>query len=594
VTSYVDAARGRSHVTIAALLMGVAVLTSLVDARRFAVVLPIHDAHTVSYLVLPMVFWAAIAACGWYIASLDRMALPQAFASVLLAGFAAHALLLLAASAGRATDRAAYSTTAYWAYARLFCAAVAAIGVAWAGGPGSRAWTSDGYLKLPVVGAVVLFVLALLRADPAAALAGAGLGVVASAPIVRERLRAVPWRDIVTRERAFLALVFLVAVGLRLLYTRRVMTNPDFIETGADAVFYDRIAWSIAQGRGIDNPSFPMYILGYARFVGVMYRIFGHSYFALCAVQSVIGAFVPIGMYYLAKAVAGAGAAGVTALLTATSFPLVFAAAAIGHQAIDVALTLALVGLLAAGVVRPFDRWWQWVGVGIVFGLAIAVRETNAVFLVFALGWLWYALGRDARIAPGAAAALLLVGLVLALAPLVSRMVASPEARLALRAHFDRLYDGRLDPSADYVSRGLPSVATDPAGALEQIRRQPLRFLGTEGRTVARYFSAQFFAQPYGEFDLLLLRKGTDYQQGMLAYAYLFVVVGMIVSCRRIIAGDRWAPVLALLLGLLVFRTLPHLLLDSSYRHRVPIEPYLVLFSQIGFWTVVSRVRGVA
>ena len=67
----------------------------------------------------------------------------------------------------------------------------------------------------------------------------------------------------------------------------------------------------------------------------------------------------------------------------------------------------------------------------------------------------------------------------------------------------------------------------------------------------------------------------------MLAYVYLFVLIGAAIGYRRIREGGRWAPVIALMIRLLVFRTLPHLVIYSSYSHRIPIEPYLILFCQV-------------
>ena len=51
---------------------------------------------------------------------------------------------------------------------------------------------------------------------------------------------------------------------------------------------------------------------------------------------------------------------------------------------------------------------------------------------------------------------------------------------------------------------------------------------------------------------------------------------------------------IALMMGLLVFRTLPHLVIYSSYSHRVPLEPYLILFCQAGLWGVVWKAQEAA
>ena len=215
-----------------------------------------------------------------------------------------------------------------------------------------------------------------------------------------------------------------------------------------------------------------LYILGYARFVALVYRVAGHSYLALCVVQSLAGAIVPVAIYYLARATFGRAVAVVTAVLTAVSFPLVFAAAAIGHQAIDVAITVVIVGALAAAVLRPFETWWQWAGIGALFGAAIAIRETNAGFFAFAIGWLWDAIPRRAnRMKPMAAAIWLTAGMLLVLTPMLARMVSLPEARLGLRVHFDHIVAGDFD--ADPIRVGIAKPLTDPESAWQQLRDDP-------------------------------------------------------------------------------------------------------------------------
>src|SRR6185295_2330704 len=85
------------------------------------------------------------------------------------------------------------------------------------------------------------------------------------------------------------------------------------------------------------------------------------------------------------------------------------------------------------------ETWWRWALAGVVFGCAIAVRETNSFFLVFAGAWVWWAIGRTSRAESWRAAAALVVGAVVVLAPLAAPMVATSERRMQLRKHFDRL-----------------------------------------------------------------------------------------------------------------------------------------------------------
>ena len=105
---------------------------------------------------------------------------------------------------------------------------------------------------------------------------------------------------------------------------------------------------------------------------------------------------------------------------------------------------------------------------------------------------------------------------------------------------------------------------------------------------VADNFVVQFLSQPYGGFDLVFLLKGSAYHYAMWTYMYVFAIVGLTVAVRRA-ASDRVAALgIVLVLGLLVSRTLPHLVLESAYRHRAPIEPFLIMLTAFG---VVSLVQ---
>jgi predicted branched-subunit amino acid permease len=67
---------------------------------------------------------------------------------------------------------------------------------------------------------------------------------------------------------------------------------------------------------------------------------------------------------------------------------LIFAAAALGHQALDVFLT-ALIVVLLLGFVRDATQAWRWTLAGLAMGAAMAVRETVVFFAVFVAAGSW-------------------------------------------------------------------------------------------------------------------------------------------------------------------------------------------------------------
>jgi 4-amino-4-deoxy-L-arabinose transferase-like glycosyltransferase len=315
----------------------------------------------------------------------------------------------------------------------------------------------------------------------------------------------------------------------------------------------------------------------------------GHNYFVLCALQAVIGAAACLVLFAVAKSLFGDVVARVAIVFAAISFPLLFAAAAIGHQANDVFLTLLLVWLLwrAANAAQP--TWWTWAGIGALFGCAITVRETVVFFLAFVLLWIPLVFHRRSWRGAVPAVAALLAGVMVLLLPVLVPKVATDEQRRGLRIHFDRLYTGEADPNA--IRTEIVGPLSSPEAAAEQFVRSPWLVLSTLGRAYGRNIALQFFTQPYGGFDLVFLSKGTQYYYGLWCYTYLLAAAGLMAAWRSAWAATPRALGLALIVGVVLSRTFPHVVLESNYRHRVPIEPFLILVTAAAVVALVQMAR---
>jgi 4-amino-4-deoxy-L-arabinose transferase-like glycosyltransferase len=394
-------------------------------------------------------------------------------------------------------------------------------------------------------------------------------------------------------DRAFLFAVLIVALGMRLLYISRIMSDANYLDAGADGRVYDELGWSIAGGDGIRSTftdRFPLLLLGYVWFIAAVYAVVGHSYVALTAVQSVLGAAVVLLLYGIARPLFGRATARVAAVFTAVSFPLVFAAATIGHQALDVFLTTLAVWLLIR-IMNARGAAWRWVAAGAVVGFAVTVRETNVFLIAFLLGWVALAHPGGWR-ASGPALAAFAGGAALVVLPFLAPKVWTPGDRQAMRAHLDRLYRG--EGGSVPARTELAAPLSDPKAALTQIQSEPGRVIAVLSRAYARNFATQFLTQPYGGFDIVFLRKGSEYYYGMWFYAYALTCLGAVVAVRRIGADGAVASGVILILGVIAARTFPHIVLVSDYRHRVPIEPLLILLAAIGAEAVFRAVMATA
>lgn len=530
---------------------------------------------------VPYGFWLAAAAWMAFAASKLRTPLSVIAPRAIVVAFATHALVLLAASAALLSDPGGFSAPAYHVYGRLFCGVALTAAVAWSL---VAVWRAAA-LATPVVLATVVFAWYFGNADVMALPAIGGGAIIAwlcRDAGARRRWLAMPGRvgAALGREPVFIFVIFTAALALRLLYLQRVMSNPNYLETGADGPVYDELAWSIAQGRGIRESftnRFPLLLLGYVWFVGGIYSLAGHSYFAVGAVQAVIGSAACVLFYDVAKTLCGTTIARVAAWFAVISFPLLFAAAAIGHQAIDVFLTVLIVWALVR-FARPSAPWWGWCAIGALFGIAIAIRETVTFFLAFVLAWIPFLFPRPWSARAFGASVVVAVTALLAIAPLTVPKIATVEQRNKLRHHFDILYRGEADPIR--LRDNIVGPLSDPGAAAAQLVESPGVVLTTLGRAWAANFALQFFAQPYGGFDLVFLRKGTPYYYTIWFYAYALAAAGLVLLLGRL-PQDARAAGIVLVAGLIVTRTVPHLILESNFRHRAPIEPFLILLAAV-------------
>ncbi len=526
---------------------------------------------------LPLLFWmSVIFFAGGYggLFGLDR---TQQWARAIRLGFGLHVIALL--------DHLAWSLKhglgpplSVW-YLRswsLVWGAVLALGLAWLGRTGIR-WARtrrpDPHLFfLPLLIGVVLFWGHAWVLDPwltgYATAAGLSLFAAGGLPAIRaagERLRA-----LLDDERCFLALVFLAALALRLFYTIRIMSTPDFLLTGSDGDAYDGLAWAMVQG--MTNPRWsgiPMFAPGYVRFLALLYRIFGRSYFAVCAVQSVFGALACLVLYAIAKRLFGVRVARIAAAFGAVNFLMVFSAAAIGHQAMDIFWPLLVIWCLLCYLDAPARRGRWLPAIGLLLGWATLTREGNGAFWLFLIGWLL--LGMRARLGWRTAlahAALLSIGFLIMIMPFSTGGT--------LQGRFAALWCYG-NPLNDWFNPWRNGGA-----AWRLLRDQPLEVLARISQLVLANANEVFFNQDIGSFDPVFLVRRSLYYYGIWCYAYVVALTGFVLvswqAFRRPIKRLGWW----LVLGFLASRAAVHLFFQAACRYRAPLEPYLIMLAAFG------------
>lgn len=410
------------------------------------------------------------------------------------------------------------------------------------------------------------------------------------------------------RDLLLAALVFAVALGVRLLHLREVaLHDPYYTLPTVDDVQYDAWARRFAEGKGFVDGV--LYLgPGYPLFMAAVYRLFGPELAAVKAVQAVLGAGTCVLVFGLTRALFDRRAATVAGLLSAGYAMLVFYGGTIMTVNAKVPLVVGCVWATVAALRSPTVVGFA--GAGGLLGLAVLVQQTALPFVVLVVLGLLTGIGAGATTAlPLARRALLAAVFVVAcFAPILPAtlhnlesgrdfvllnsmggpnfyMGNQPEAdgtwqvpalgfrtradnpdemQRQFKAAAERAVGRSLRPSevsAHWMQRGLASIASDP-----------LRWLRLELRKLGLHLNAY---EVWNIRPFELSREGSWVLRLPLATLGVVAPLGLlgIVQTRR-----RWrelAPVYAMMLVYLA----GSLLFFVLARYRIPGMILLIPFA---------------
>jgi Flp pilus assembly protein TadD/4-amino-4-deoxy-L-arabinose transferase-like glycosyltransferase len=403
-----------------------------------------------------------------------------------------------------------------------------------------------------------------------------------------------------------LALVFVVALAIRLVHVWQLSGAPLFVHLMGDSRAYDEWAQQIAAGDWLGSAVFyqaPLYPYALA----TLYSLFGRDLLVVRLVQAIVGA----------TSCALVTAAGVrwfgrrpgilSGLLLAAYGPAIFFDGLIQKSVLDgllvAALLLALAPRQSAGIGSPAIN-------GVLLGLLALSRENAIVLLPVVVMTVW---SRSQRRLPAAVTVVAATALVLA--PVTIRNLAvGGEFHLTTSQLGPNFYIGnnasatgkyvplvaergsalferqdatdiaetslgrRLRPSevSNYwLRRGADWIRSDPGGWLRLTGRKFLLLVnGTEAADTEDIATHAEWSFP--------LRVSAWLHFGVIAP---LAVLGMWMTRRR--WRELW-PLYALL-GVFALSVIAFYVMD---RYRYPLVPVLMLFAGVGFVDIVKYWRG--
>jgi len=419
---------------------------------------------------------------------------------------------------------------------------------------------------------------------------------------------AEPWQG----RRWWLAVsaVVVLALVLRLLFFRSAASNPYLQVMLGDDAFFDRWAWSLAQGETIVPGVFYLDPL-YPYLVALVYKLAGHEPGVVRLLQHLLGALSCGLVVLIGRRVFDHRVGLLAGAMMAGYGLLVFYEGLLLKPSLAIFLLCAALLLLLEAGERGSLRWL--LGAGATLGLASLVRGNVLLVLPFLLIWtaLRFSSGRRrlmavAAVALGAAAAILpvtarnlVVGSDLVLTtyqggsnfyignnpgatgiyrPLVQdREVPPYEEQDAVRLACEGVGKDALEPSEVsryWFRRGLGFIGDDPAGYLVLLARKLVLALNASEVP-----------------DILDFREVREHSAWLRLPLLSFAVIGplgLLGLAFSLRSGGRKAQLLALYWA----GTLASVGLFYVFaRYRLPLLPVVLIFAASAVWWIVDRAR---
>jgi tetratricopeptide (TPR) repeat protein len=430
------------------------------------------------------------------------------------------------------------------------------------------------------------------------------------------------------KEGVFLLALFVIALGLRMIYLGQLQKGPMFDAPIMDAKYHDEWArlisanWSDALLKGVTLHPGSAYFRAplYAHFLALIYTIFDQEFLAVRVIQFLIGSVSVLLIYFLGRRVFNPLVGKIAGVMAAIYGPFIYFEGELLIPVLILFLNLLLVLAILATGQRP--GWWRWLGCGALLGLSAIARPTVLIFLVVLIPWMVVILRRRGQRWPRNLWHLagLLAGVVLLMLPIhihnarmaqdfLPTMVSQGGVNFFIgnnpnsdgataivpgtRAtwwggYFDALQlaeEAEGHPlkasqvSTYWFKRGLQFMRDEPAKAARLMAKKLALFWG--GQEIANNKDIYFFSARRPLTKLLIRPGAIDLPFGLVAPLAL---AGMILAWRR--REGRGAGLLALFVCSYMFGVI---LFFVNARFRLPVVPFLLPFAAYVLWVIFQK-----
>jgi 4-amino-4-deoxy-L-arabinose transferase-like glycosyltransferase/Flp pilus assembly protein TadD len=404
-------------------------------------------------------------------------------------------------------------------------------------------------------------------------------------------------------------LIVALAVVVRVAYMVEVHDHPLMTTTTGDPKVYDTRALEIAGGQWLDDEVFFHSSPVYPYILGVIYKLFGHSYAAVRVVQSLFGIGSCLLIFSLARKLFDKREGLIAGVVAALYAPFVFFDFEILMITYVIFFALLALRLLLAYVDEP--KLWLVLASGASIGVSSLGKPNLLLFVPFALVWLWWATkGTEAGKRAGSAIGLLLVGVIAVVAPMTISnyaiagdfVLTSSNGGINFWIGNNEQADGTFLVPADMradLYAGSKLAAEQALGhelkpsevssywfdeGLAFLRENPGRGLKLLGKKLLLFWNAYEIPNHYDLNYFRTVSKTMRFDPFVFAWVIPVGFLGMYVSRRE------WKRLLLLYLfgGAYLLSLMPFFV---TSRYRLPVVPVMIVFSATGLSWLWKRLR---
>jgi tetratricopeptide (TPR) repeat protein len=403
------------------------------------------------------------------------------------------------------------------------------------------------------------------------------------------------------------AIVFLIALAVRLIHLWQMRDAPIFSVLMGDARSYDEWARRIAAGDWLGTDVFYQAPL-YPYFLSALYAVFGRDLFVVRLCQAIVGALSCATLGLAAERLFSRRAGLVAGVGLAIYAPAIFFDALIQKTVLDV-FFVCLALLILSRLVDSPNRVGVWVLLGVVLGALCLTRENALVFVVVILAWITITRRRAIE------AAALVLGCALVLMPVAARNYAVGGGLYVTTSQLGPNFYIGNNPRSDgtYMSlrpgRGAPEYERQDATELAEhalgrrvtpsevssywsgravdfIAAQPVAWAALVGRKLVLLWNADEMLdtesqESHAEWSTMLSVGGWFGHFGLIVPLAFLGVVATWRERRRL--WLFYAMTIAYALSVIAFYVFA--------RYRFPLVPLLMLFAAAGICALPDGLR---